>query len=422
MAHLPRLEGKVSERLSQVGYSVKARMGVNVPPQARTRYKWAVSCVLLFFNLNWPAFVRVATSDVAVCTMSASRLRLLAGHTLMPGAALCLFGNLRNVPGASRDSLDLAHSQTIVPRTTVLCQPRQPAAARDSSLYDRATASNEADGLFEAIERRDLNEIRRLLDDEACIVDARNKEGLTPLLVAARSREGARIVEVLISAGASPEARDKLGRTALHFACLSGNSVSARVLLQAGACASQRDGRRGATPAHYAAAFARVEVLRVVLAADPDAATARDCLGRTPLHWSALSAHRDWASARSLEVAALLVEFGANPGARDRTGSTPAHTAARLGALNFLDVLIKFDQHHRNVQRKYGILHESDNHGLTPLDIAVAKFHLTRYRSRFLWTNLPAWTGLTSFSLALSMPRSFSAFCHFYDKQPPNAR
>lgn len=387
-------------------------MRVNVPPRARTRYKRG-RIGYLCLNLE---------DATQVGVMNASRLRLLAGHALVPGAALCLFSNLRDFPGASPNRFDLAHVRYGARSTSVLCQPRQPAATRDSSLYDRATASNEADGLFEAIERRDLNEIRRLLDDDACSVDARNKEGLTPLLVAARSREGARIVEVLISAGASPEARDKLGRTALHFACLSGNSVSARVLIQAGACASQRDGRRGATPAHYAAAFARVEVLRVVLAADPDAATARDSLGRTPLHWSALSAHRDWASARSLEVAALLVEFGANPGARDRTGSTPAHTAARLGALKFLDTLIKYDQHPRNVQRKSGILHASDNHGLTPLDIAVAKFHLTRYRSRFLWNNLPAWTGLTSLSLALSLPRSLSAFCHFYDNQPPNAR
>ncbi|KAJ8601281.1 hypothetical protein CTAYLR_007757 [Chrysophaeum taylorii] len=234
--------------------------------------------------------------------------------------------------------------------------------------------------LFDAIERRDLSEVRRLVDDDGGVVEARNKEGLTPLLVAARSRDGAPIIKVLVGAGAELDAADKLGRTALHFSCLGGHAVSTRLLIQGGADISQRDARRGATPAHYAAAFARVEVLRLLVSAARDEAGVannlvdeRDNLGRSPLHWSALSAHRDWAQDRSVDVARLLIDAGALATARDKTGATPAHTAAQLGAAAFLDVLVRHGQ-----ASETPIMHEADNRGLTPLDIAAAKYDRTR--------------------------------------------
>lgn len=290
--------------------------------------------------------------------------------------------------------------------------PTKSSEAPPSPSPLRATELPELDeGLFEAIERRDLAAVRKLVDEDA-VLEARNKEGLTPLLAACRARDGAAAVKLLVAAGARVDATDKLGRTALHFACLGGNTVSARVLIRAGASISQKCNRRGATPAHYAAAFARVDVLRMLLAADAALVDARDNLGRVPLHWCALSAHREWAEGRCIDVGELLLRNGAKPTARDKTGSTPAHVAARLGATAFLDFLVD--------KADLDLLDQRDNRGITPLDIAAARYDLTRFKSNLLW-RFPLWTGLPDFRFGIALPRSLDAFdpAHSPASKPP---
>jgi ankyrin repeat protein len=232
-----------------------------------------------------------------------------------------------------------------------------------------------------------------LLRDGHVNLAARNGDGLTALLVAARLREheAAEIIRLLTDAGASVDDIDRLGRGALHLAALAGNPATTRVLLQRGADPSRVDARRGATPAHYAAAFARVDAMAMLCAHDAKAVRdARDRLGRSPLHWSALSAHRPWASQGSLRVADELLAAGASPRARDRTGATPAHAAARLGADAWLDQLAKRDT---------GLLDERDNRGVSPLDMLETRYRKTRLRSRFAFDG---------FSLQIRLPRPFS--------------
>jgi len=239
-----------------------------------------------------------------------------------------------------------------------------------------------------------------LLRDGHVNLAARNGDGLTALLVAARLREheAAEIIRLLTDAGASVDDIDRLGRGALHLAALAGNAATTRVLLQRGADPRRVDARRGATPAHYAAAFARVDAIAMLCAHDAKAVRdARDRLGRSPLHWSALSAHRPWASQGSLRVADELLAAGASPRARDRTGATPAHAAARLGADAWLDQLAKRDT---------GLLDERDNRGVSPLDMLDARYRKSRVRSRFAFdlTGLD----LPEVRLQIRLPRPFS--------------
>ena len=260
-----------------------------------------------------------------------------------------------------------------------------------------AAASTRLHGL---VETRDVEGLRSLLRDGHVNLAARNGDGLTALLVAARLREheAAEIIRLLTDAGASVDDIDRLGRGALHLAALAGNAATTRVLLQRGADPRRVDARRGATPAHYAAAFARVDAMAMLCAHDAKAVRdARDRLGRSPLHWSALSAHRPWASQGSLRVADELLAAGASPRARDRTGATPAHAAARLGADAWLDQLAKRDT---------GLLDERDNRGVSPLDMLDARYRKTRLRSRFAF-DLSGFD-LPEVRLQIRLPRPFS--------------
>ena len=87
----------------------------------------------------------------------------------------------------------------------------------------------------------------------------------------------------------------------------------------------------------------------------------------------------------------------ASPRARDWTGATPAHAAARLGADAWLDQLAKRDT---------GLLDERDNRGVSPLDMLETRYRKTRLRSRFAFdlTGLD----LPEVRLQIRLPRPFS--------------
>ena len=85
-----------------------------------------------------------------------------------------------------------------------------------------------------------------------------------------------------------------------------------------------------------------------------------------------------------------MLAAGASPRARDRTGATPAHAAARLGADAWLDQLAKRDT---------GLLDERDNRGVSPLDMLETRYRKSRVRSRFAFDG---------FSLQIRLPRPFS--------------
>jgi len=230
---------------------------------------------------------------------------------------------------------------------------------------------------------------------------------MTPLLLAARMREpaSARLVTLLVARGADTDAADRLGRSPLHLAALAGNAANTRVLLAAGADVGRVDARRGATAAHYAAAFARVDAIRLFCAAEPEKVRdARDAHGRSPLHWSALSAHRDWASAGARDVVSALLDAGANARARDKNGATPAHSAARLGADAFLDHLVERDGADAATEDRRPLLHECDNKGVSPLDIIIARYRLSRLKGSFV-LDPPEWTDLPRFGFAVSAPK-----------------
>jgi hypothetical protein len=177
-------------------------------------------------------------------------------------------------------------------------------------------------------------------------LEARDADGLTPLMLAAASPRqgpagadkrdmdvpisdiiGASACAWLIAAGADTEARDHLGRTALHLAAPNRRLHALEALIKGGAKLDALD-ELGRTPLMRAlAAAAQTEIIDLLLTAgaDPDI---RDVHGWTALHYLAASA--EGASDRRL-LAKRLLQRGARP-SRDRAGRSPADLCTIQGA------------------------------------------------------------------------------------------
>ena len=213
-----------------------------------------------------------------------------------------------------------------------------------------------------AIERNDLDEVRRLLriegDRTSSIVriDEKDRNGTTLLHLAAK-RGRSMVVRELLRVGADPNVRDRDGCTALHKVCTYSKRSTREeynrrldatvALLEANANPNAQD-EDGWAPLHCATiadAFEDTRIFSTLIdaGADPNVRTSSSstplCFvkratsasillaagartevrrdGLTPLHYAAVSGN-------ALLVRALLVG-GADVNARDDNGRTPLH-------------------------------------------------------------------------------------------------
>ena len=100
----------------------------------------------------------------------------------------------------------------------------------------RQSATNNAQvaALFRATREGNVDMVRSLLASPGVDVNARDENGSTPLLEAARYGHD-NICRILIAAGANLKAKDKDGKTALQLAIQGNHDEVVRVLKQAGA-------------------------------------------------------------------------------------------------------------------------------------------------------------------------------------------
>ncbi len=157
-------------------------------------------------------------------------------------------------------------------------------------------------------------------------INARMKDGTTPLLAAVRNRNF-NLVRSLLLNGAAVNLADNRGVTPFHAAAI--NTSCLLILRQHGAEAALND-RRGFLPLHLAVIYGRSDVIPG-LAADPLPVNRPDRCGRSPLHWAAI---------RGLKpVAEQLLSAGANRELRDDRGWSPADLAAIMGHAKLADEL-----------------------------------------------------------------------------------
>jgi ankyrin repeat protein len=172
--------------------------------------------------------------------------------------------------------------------------------------------------------------VKNLLAEDPSLIDARDENGCTPLILACRG-EQADIVKYLIAKGAEVNAADKNSTTALHVAAASGQSDIVQRLIDAGAGLDPPDYERQ-TPLHYAATEGHDRVARILVKKGADL-EARNVYERTPL----LLVARESGSA---PIARALLDAGADVNAQDRWGGTPLELAAWRGFGDVIDLLM----------------------------------------------------------------------------------
>ncbi len=209
---------------------------------------------------------------------------------------------------------------------------------------------NEA--LHMAVRSGNLNEVDKLLASGAD-VNARDTLGGTPLLDAAWAGN-VEIARVLLQHGADVNAvHREAGSTALEYAVLTGRTAIVKLLLAAGANTARRY-RYDQTVLHLAAARGFPQILEL-LVNSRIALNPVDVNGNTPLDEAVL--HNQAESVRFLIAHGADVKY-----THPVDGRGPVHEAAIKGFSNLLPILV--DAGASPVLR--------DRSGQTPLDLALA--------------------------------------------------
>lgn len=185
-------------------------------------------------------------------------------------------------------------------------------------------------------------------------VYSRNKDGLTPLHLAAKLGHH-KVVSLLLSKGASVNQLDRDNQTPLHHAAENGHQTVTHLLLNEKAAVNQ-SGDGGWTPLHRAVQKGHLNVVEK-LVRNGAAVNQAKFDGATALHVATIAKHED--------VAAKLLENKANVNTGDATGFTPLHYAAFSGDPNMVTLLVQNNANVNQVNKK----------GQTPLHIAAGMGH-----------------------------------------------
>jgi ankyrin repeat protein len=176
----------------------------------------------------------------------------------------------------------------------------------------------------------------QLLLKKGALVDSQDSDGITPLIHACDNMASARVVEMLIKAGADPMIREKIsGVTALHHSCCS--DELAPIVIHSGRCDNlDVENNRGYTPLTWAASNGRSYAVSCLL---------RTCKVNIN-HEGSDGVNACMIAARfgSTEVLKLLIDTDASIVLKaDKRKNTALHMACNNGHLGIVKLLLETD-------------------------------------------------------------------------------
>ncbi|MGD9345868.1 MAG: ankyrin repeat domain-containing protein [Candidatus Aminicenantes bacterium] len=220
-----------------------------------------------------------------------------------------------------------------------------------------------AQDIHRAAGQGDLTKVKEFLEKNPELLDAKDGQGNTPLMLAANSgqkdvvgflitqrpnlniantykytplhysilRRHIDIAEMLIRAGADPNVPNVWGYTPLHT-CAGRNFLKEADLLLRNKAAVNSKNEVGETPLFSAVKFGHKDMILLLIQNGADV-NARNKVGRTPIFATA--------ARNSSEILNLLIDQGANINVVDEFGQTALHRAAIAGYHDIVQILAR---------------------------------------------------------------------------------
>jgi len=205
----------------------------------------------------------------------------------------------------------------------------------------------------------DLSDVEKILKRDIKSINAQDDEGMTPLACAI-VQEQMDVARFLLDKGANPEIPNKNGLTPLELAASrpqTNGLLLCELLLAKGAQVNptnKTDYR--ITPLDWAVSSDNIELVKLLLDHGADGKAKSD-VGSTALHTAADRGDK--------EIAAMLIEHGADVNAKVTGGTTPLHEAAWAGRDEVIKLLLS----------KGAEVDPKRHDGLTPLISAADREH-----------------------------------------------